>query len=185
MDHRFFSLAAAFLLALHIGVPEANSQTGNQVSGRSAFRNACPFDRVDANTDARIRDQAPPAADPGVARIVMVEWRIRKGRECEFLSYWSTRATISHRGGLIAEFLSEVDQQRWIQWNTDEDSTTFYNIGLWRDAADFEEQIGKFIDLDRPPLEFEAAKRRRVFLAPARWRVGGTGLPLADSPGVR
>ena len=53
MDHRFFSLAAAFLLALHIGVPEANSQTGNQVSGRSAFRNACPFDRVDANTDAR------------------------------------------------------------------------------------------------------------------------------------
>jgi hypothetical protein len=132
-----------------------------------------------------MRDQAFPAADPAVARIVIVEWRIRKGRECEFLSYWSTRATISNRAGLIAEFLSEVDQQRWVQWSTAEDSTTFYNIGLWRDAADFEEQIGRFIDLDRPPLEFEAAKRKRVFLAPARWRVGGTGLPLADPPGVR
>jgi hypothetical protein len=98
-----------------------------------------------------------------------------QGRECEFLSYWSTRATISNRTGLIAEFLSEVDQQRWIQWSSDEDSTTFYNIGLWRDAAHFEEQVGRFIDLDRPQLEFEAAKRRRVFLAPARWRVGGTG----------
>jgi hypothetical protein len=132
------------------------------------FSNACPFDRVEVNTDAR-----------------MQEWRIRKGRECEFLSYWSTRATISNRTGLIAEFLREVDQQRWIQWSTDEDSTTFYNIGLWRDAAHFEEQVGRFIDLDRPQLEFEAAKRRRVFLAPARWRVGGTGLPLADPPGVR
>jgi hypothetical protein len=185
MAHRFFSLAAALSLALHVGAPQANSQTGNQVSGRSVFRSACPFDREEVNTDGRMQDQAPRAADPAVARIVIVEWRIRKGRECEFLSYWSTRATISNRTGLIAEFLSEVDQQRWIQWSTDEDSTTFYNIGLWRDAADFEEQIGRFIDLDRPPLEFEAAKRRRVFLAPARWRVGGTGLPLADPPGVR
>ena len=107
MAHRFFSLAAAFWLALHVGASPANSQTGNQVSGRNVYRNACPFDQVDVSTDARMRDQAFPAADPAVARIVIVEWRIRKGRECEFLSYWSTRATISNRAGLIAEFLSE------------------------------------------------------------------------------
>jgi hypothetical protein len=85
MTHRLFRLAAALALALHVGAPHANSQTGDQ-SGQSNFRNACPFDRVDADTGAQMRHQAPPAADPAVARIVIVEWRIRKGRECEFLS---------------------------------------------------------------------------------------------------
>ena len=128
---------------------------------------------------------ATPGSDPFRTRIVVVEWKIKKGRECDFMNYWSTRSTIPNRSGLIGEFLSEVDKQKWVNWNLDEGWTTFYNIGIWRDAAAFEDQIGKFIDNSRPPLEFEAGKRSRVFLAPERWRVGLTALPVSDPAGVR
>ena len=51
------------------------------------------------------------------------------------------------------------------------------NVGLWREASDFEEQIGCYMNEKRPPMAFEAARRRRVLVAPERWRFGGTGLP--------
>jgi hypothetical protein len=126
-----------------------------------------------------------PGADPFATRIVVVEWKIKKGRECDFLNYWATRSTIPNRSGLIGEFLSEVDQRPWISWTLGEDWTTYYNVGIWRDAEAFQDQIGKYIDNSRPPLEFEAAKRGRVFLAPERWRVGATMMPAADPAGVR
>jgi hypothetical protein len=50
-------------------------------------------------------------------------------------------------------------------------------VGLWREASDFEEQIGRYMDDTRPPLAFEAERRRRVLVAPERWRTGGTNLP--------
>lgn len=115
---------------------------------------------------------------------MIVEWKIKRGRESDFLDYWSTRSTIPNRSGLISEFLSEVDARSWVQWNVDERWTTFYNVGIWRDAAAFEDQIGRYIDDSGPLLDFEAARRSRVFLAPERWRVGATALPLADTAGV-
>jgi hypothetical protein len=126
-----------------------------------------------------------PGRDPYRTRIVVVEWKISKGRECDFLNYWSTRSTIPNRAGLIGEFLSEVDARPWVNWTLGENWTTYYNVGIWRDAADFDDQIGKHIDNSRPPLEFEAAKRQRVFLAPERWRIGATALPAGDPDGVR
>jgi hypothetical protein len=123
------------------------------------------------------------APDPFRTRIVVVEWKIKKGREAEFLDYWSTRSTIPDRSGLIGEFLSGVedrDRFPWINWTLDDRWTTFYNVGLWRDSADFEGQIGKFIDNSRPPQDFEAERRTRVFLAPERWRIGATALPGSD-----
>lgn len=92
----------------------------------------------------------PPAA---TARIVLVEWRIKKGREQEFLDYWSTRATIADRSGLIGEFLSRVEDPEkfpWMQWRLDPSWTTFVNVGFWRTSSDFQQQIGRFIDLSRP-----------------------------------
>jgi hypothetical protein len=124
-------------------------------------------------------------AKPSEIRVVIVEWTIRKGRECDFLVYWSTRATVPDRSGLIGEYLSAVEPKRWIVWGSSENATTYYNIGLWRDDAAFEDQIGRHIDLSRPPLEFEAAPRRRVFLAPQRWRGGAVQLPTQDPPGVK
>jgi hypothetical protein len=121
-------------------------------------------------------------------RMVVVEWRIKKGREQEFLDYWSTQATIGDRSGLVSEFLSRVEDQKqfpWMVWDLDAGWTTFVNVGIWRAGADFQQQIGRFINTERPPLDFEAQRRRRVFLEPVRWRAGGSPLAIQDHPGVR
>ena len=138
---------------------------------------------------------APPSAqkeqvpsDASQARIVIVEWRIKKGSEQEFLEYWSQRSTIPDRSGLIGEFLSRVEdrsQYPWMIWEFDERWTTFINVGFWRGGADFQEQVGKFIDNTRPSLAFEADRRRRLLVAPERWRIGGTPLPVIDHQRVR
>jgi hypothetical protein len=59
---------------------------------------------------------AAATRDTASARIVLVEWRIKKGREAEFLKYWSTRATIEDRSGLVGEFLSKVEDQKQFPW---------------------------------------------------------------------
>jgi hypothetical protein len=137
---------------------------------------------------------APPvAADTSPlsteARIVVVEWKIKKGQEQEFRDYWAKKSTIPDRSGLIAEFLSgEEDRAKfpWINWaaTRSDDYTVFYNVGIWRRADDFMGQIGKYIDNNRPPMAFEAARRSRVFLQPLEWRVGQSQLPAKDAEGV-
>lgn len=123
------------------------------------------------------------------ARIVVVEWKIKKGQEQEFREYWAKKSTIPDRSGLIAEFLSgEEDRGRfpWINWaaTKSDDYTVFYNVGIWRRSDDFMGQIGKYIDNNRPPLAFEAARRSRVFLQPLEWRIGQSQLPAKDAEGV-
>jgi hypothetical protein len=128
------------------------------------------------------------ASDASSARIVVVEWRIKKGSEKEFLEYWSERSTIPDRSGLIGEFLSRVENRNeypWMIWDLDERWTTFINVGFWRDGADFQEQVGRFIDNTRPSLAFEADRRRRLLVAPQRWRVGKARLLATDHQRVR
>ncbi|MCB8820365.1 hypothetical protein [Microvirga rosea] len=128
------------------------------------------------------------ANDTTPIRIVLVEWRIKKGREQEFLDYWSNQATIADRSGLISEFLSRVEdrtQYPWMVWDLDPGWTTFVNVGFWRSGADFNDQIGRFINNAKPPLDFEAQKRRRVFVAPERWRIGAAPLMTSDHSGVK
>lgn len=123
-----------------------------------------------------------PEADSEM-RIILVEWRIKPGSEQEFLNYWSNREVVNERSGLIGEFLNRVetrDQFPWITWELDDRWTTFVNVGLWRDSEAFQSQIGCKLDDTRPKLPFEAEKRRRIFLGPERWRVGGTALPAWD-----
>ena len=129
-----------------------------------------------------------PSAEATPMRVVAVEWRIKKGQENEFLEYWSTRSTIPDRSGLVGEFLNRVEsreQYPWMVWELNEGWTTFINIGIWREGADFQQQIGRFIDNSRPPLAFEADRRRRIFLAPERWRIGNTPLLKEDHPAVK
>ena len=132
---------------------------------------------------------AASAAGDAPLRIVVVHWKVKPGREQEFLDYWSQRAAVQDRSGLVAEFLSGVedrDKYPWINWRSlDPRWTSYFNVGLWRDAAAFQEQVGRFIDNARPPLDFEADRRERVLVEPRRWRVGASGLPAADPPGVR
>lgn len=113
-------------------------------------------------------------------RIVIVEWRIKKGQESAFMDYWSHNEAIEDRSGLIGEYLSHVETQNDCQWITlefGEGWTTFVNVGFWSDADAFRRQVGPKIDDTRPPLPFEHEKRRRTFLCPDRWRVGGSTLP--------
>ena len=127
------------------------------------------------------------AADPATSRIVLVEWRIKKGREQEFLDYWSKQATVRDRSGLVGEFLSQAESREkfpLMVWEADPRWTTFVNVGIWRSGFGFEQQIGRYIDLSRP-LDFEAAPRRRLFVMPERWRIGTFPVIAMDHPAVR
>lgn len=142
---------------------------------------------------AQQRAAAPSgtAADGMALRIAVVEWTIRKGREQDFLHYWSQRSVIPNRSGLISEFMTGPEGHEkwpWINWGASTprtDATIFYNIGFWRDEASFQEQIGKFIDSNRPPLDFELEKRKRLMLAPLRWRAGESTFPKTDSEATK
>ncbi len=121
-------------------------------------------------------------------RMIVVHWKIKPGQERAFLDYWSTKATIEDRSGLLSEFLSAPEDRAkypWINWDTNAHYTSFYNVGLWRTGEDFQQQIGRFVDNTKPLLEFEAERRQRIFLSPERWRAGPNGLPQLDAPGVR
>lgn len=122
-------------------------------------------------------------------RIVVVHWKIKPGQEGEFLNYWSHRAVVEDRSGLVSEYLSSVeDQERtpWVLWPTlSSVYTSYFNVGIWRNLDAFQSQIGRYIDNSRPPLPFEAERRERVLLVPERWRTGGSALPATDAPGVK
>ena len=136
------------------------------------------------------RAPAPPSPRPvesTTTRIVVVEWRIKKGWENAFLEYWSTQSTVPDRSGLINEFLSRIESQEqfpWIVCDLNETWSTYVNVGFWRAGADFQQQLGRFIDDTEPLLAFEAQRRQRIFLAPERWRIGHTPLPTTDHPAV-
>ena len=96
---------------------------------------------------------------------------------------------VEDRSGLVSEYLCSVedrDRAPWITWQPlDPAYTSYFNVGIWRDLDAFQEQIGRYIDNNRPPLPFEAKSRERVFLVPQTWRIGRSGLLLTDAPTVR
>jgi hypothetical protein len=185
-------IAAGFGVGLAVGSFTIADELPGKPGAANAQQNGRPG-RVAAAPPAGSPAAVAPAkvAEGANMRIVVVEWKIKKGREQEFLSYWAERSTVANRDGLISEFLSAVDSKEkwpWINWAGPIDKpgvTTYYNVGLWRDGDAFQDQIGKFIDNNRPPLDFEAERRTRVFLAPQRWRAGMTGLPVKDSEGTK
>lgn len=134
-----------------------------------------------------IEPTASPRPTP--LRIVVVHWKIKPGRESEFLDYWSTRSVVGDRSGLVSEYLSSVEDRGrapWITWRTlSPEYTSYFNVGIWCDLDAFQDQIGRYIDNSRPPLPFEAERRERVLLAPAAWRTGRSIPPMADAPGVK
>jgi heme-degrading monooxygenase HmoA len=43
--------------------------------------------------------------------IVLIHWKIKKGREPEFEQAWKTKFLIENRDGLIGEYLSKVERR--------------------------------------------------------------------------
>jgi hypothetical protein len=120
-------------------------------------------------------------------RIILVHWKIRPGREDEFIAHWSTISAVADRSGLVGEFLTVPDDPvvyPWITWPLDPSYRTFINIGLWRDGAAFQEQFGRHINDCAPLLPFEAERRTRILVEPKAWRTGAAPLPTRDSEGA-
>ena len=123
--------------------------------------------------------------------IVLIKWKIRLGREDEFLKYWRQKATIQDRSGLIGEFLSEVRTKHdfsYINWDlaeVDNESYKVYvNVGMWADPTSFQEQVGKYFQDTGTPRGFEAERRVRTLLVPKCRRMGKQLLPKDSSEGV-
>ncbi|MGS0626015.1 hypothetical protein ACU8YE_24260, partial [Ralstonia sp. VS2407] len=118
----------------------------------------------------------------------VVHWKIKPGQEADFLQYWGSRAAIKDRSELVGEFLSSVEDRDMFPWINlqvlDPGWSSFFNVGLWRGAEAFQAQVGRYINDERPLLDFEAARRERVFLSPERWRIGRGVLPGTDPVGV-
>jgi hypothetical protein len=124
----------------------------------------------------------------------LIHWRIKPddSSNTAFLNHWKTNNTIGDRTGLIVEFLSDslpIAAFPYITWHLDGESLgdfkSYVTIGLWADANDFKEQIASYFNDDKPMLEFEKYRRRRVVLRPVEWRIGETPLPKDDSQGVK
>ncbi len=160
--------------------------TQGDVLGRRLEMEATPF--LDGLSPAIAPPHFPHPEVSTDTRIVVVEWRIKTGRENEFLEHWSIRSTIPDRSGLIHEFLSRVESREqfpWRVWDLNAAWSTYINVGFWRSTADFQQQLGWLIDDTKPLLAFEAQPRQRMCLAPERWRIGHAPLLMTDHPAVR
>lgn len=81
--------------------------------------------------------------------IVVVRWYIKKGREKEFRDLWVNNMEPQSKDGLFREFFSKpIDEVNPKYHTLDLESshyTTYINIGIWRELADFDSAIGSFI----------------------------------------
>ena len=122
--------------------------------------------------------------------IALIHWKIKPDLVSEFLHYWQTEAVVQDRRGLIGEFLSEAchtSEFAWITWDlTGREGIyrSFINVGMWANADDFHDQIGRYFAAPGEPKRFEHKERTRTILRPTRWRIGDSNLPLHDSGGT-
>ena len=125
--------------------------------------------------------------------IVLIHWLIRADDrfEQDFRDHWASQNVIHNREGFIAEFLSEPVAKKayeWITWDFETEhnppTKAFVTVGIWTDGKRFEQEIADYFNDSKPMLPFEAARRRRVMLTPAAYRIGPEKLPNADSDGV-
>ena len=140
-------------------------------------------------------------------QIVLIHWKIRPDGMADFYRFWREQAIVEDRAGLVGEFLSAVEDQAglvgkflsatagtskfdWINWDDLADKPgcyrSFINVGIWQDAAVFQDQVAKYFPTDKTDKkDFEYEPRVRALLTPEHWRIGGRRLPTCDSDGVR
>lgn len=122
--------------------------------------------------------------------IVLIHWKIKPDKVDDFFAYWQRSVVVQDREGLIGEFLSEgcnTSEFPWITWDLSGCEglyRSFINVGLWRNAQDFHEQIGKYFKDKEEPKEFEYERRVRTTLRPKHWRMGDSSIPGHDSGGT-
>jgi hypothetical protein len=119
--------------------------------------------------------------------IVIIHWRIRPGHENRrrFLSHWSGKFTIENRANLVGEFLSEPLTKEEVHFDckTFEESvdyTSFFNVGIWKDAASFKTDVYDRLAKDRDLESYEFDYPDRMVLTGLNWRRGELQLPDTD-----
>ena len=128
--------------------------------------------------------------------IVLIHWKIKKGREAEFEGKWKTEFTVKNRQGLIGEYLSRVEERGsaypYITWPIacdnlahEERCTHYINVGIWDSHQRFFDEVGHNMKDDKDISDFEIERRRRVAITPKEWRRGPEILPDGDSPGTK
>lgn len=126
--------------------------------------------------------------------IALIHWRIRPDQKNvdAFLEHWRTRNTIDDRSGLIAEFLSDsltMKDHPYITWHLDAESLgnfrSYVTVGIWADEEAFKTQIARYFNDEKPILDFEKYRRRRVVFRPIERRIGAVPLPSTDTVGVQ
>lgn len=119
--------------------------------------------------------------------IVLIHWRIKPTDEAvaAFYDYWKNKAKIKDKSGLTGEFLSAPLPARQFPFRVDDlalgpgllDCRHFINVGIWKDWEAFFEQVGQYMNDDKPLQDFEADRRTRTILEPQQWRMGQFDLP--------
>jgi hypothetical protein len=97
--------------------------------------------------------------------LILVKWRITKGREEDFIDYWRG-LTVARGKGLFRELLTQAEDgppsDKLHTWEfTDSSYSTFVNVGIWDSAQEFEDAVGQYIGRNK---DFEAEIRERKIL---------------------
>ena len=122
--------------------------------------------------------------------IVLIHWKIKPDKVCDFFDFWRKIAVVQDREGLIGEFLSEgchTSEFPWIIWDLTGCEglyRSFINVGIWSSTQDFNEQIAKYFGDKEGLKDFEQERRVRTVLRPRHWRIGDSSLPVHDSGGT-
>jgi heme-degrading monooxygenase HmoA len=127
--------------------------------------------------------------------IVLIHWKIAKGRETEFLADWETRFTIKNRDGMVAEYMSAVKSRAdhpYITWpigcddpKNERACAHFINVSIWDSAERFNDEVARHFNDTNPPLSYEVERRRRVVIDPLASRRGPAELAKGDVSAVR
>jgi hypothetical protein len=115
--------------------------------------------------------------------IVLIYWKIKPDQEAHFLEFWEKKLKIRDKSGLIAEYLSKVNdpktdrERQWFTWKLFRgDVVTYVNVGLWRSKDDFLDETERYrsddYEFKHEMAEIKAEDTERAWLKAALARIG-------------
>jgi hypothetical protein len=117
--------------------------------------------------------------------VVLVHWRITRGRETEFETFWMKKSSLDKPAGLVVEVLT-TEAPIKAPFSAFEpgggDCGHYYNVALWHSAEAFRSAVAQH--LDEAPHSFEHSQRTRHAFEAVAWRRGLEELTGVNSPGT-
>jgi hypothetical protein len=115
--------------------------------------------------------------------IVLIYWKIKPDQEKRFLDFWENKLKIKDKSGLVAEYLSRVNDpktdrdRKWFRWNLfRRDVVTYINVGLWKSKEEFLAETERYRSDDsefrHEVAEIRAEDTERAWLTASLARLG-------------